>query len=620
MKTRPRHHGRPWGGNGGSVAATRRPRITARPDQAVRPHRAVARVFVATALLLAVPATWASAAHAAVWTVPAGARVFPSTPAGTRQSVSINAAGNEYEGFQIALRGGGGRHASAVWSTDSDALLTQNASLYQVGFVTIRRATTDSHAKTGPYPDPLIPRGFGQAITVPAGSSTVYVLVHVPYGTPPGTRTGTLHVTNGSETLDVPVALRVWDLGWQRLSTHTGFSVNVNAVHASIAGSGVKWNKASAQRILAAFYRMMQEHGVTPLMPNTLPPGVTADGRFDQNGFARDLSYYFVESGLDLPDVQIPWINWFPHTSWRRAIGSPQLHTYLTGVCQTYARYGWQRKAYAYIIDEPNSTAEERVAERYARALHAASAHAGFRCRFLLTDDPRPSAVSSSHAANRFLFDDVDIWASRYYYFFGRVPALRQQQARGKEIWWYPYANRVVSQIPNFVIEKSLADERVFGWQMHQWNVDGLLYWGFARWGDAVTGKGLRDTYRDPLSCVWRTGRVCNGEAMLVYPGYYPRYGLKNAYAPPVSSLRLEALRDGFEDREYLRLATAAGGHAYADGVCKTITWYPYPVRYGHVFQFPKYVKSASAFDGARVKLAQWIESQSGGAGADPAQ
>src|SRR5664279_884949 len=98
--------------------------------------------------------------------------------------------------------------------------------------------------------------------------------------------------------------------------------------------------------------------------------------------------------------------------------------------------------------------------------------------------------------------------------------------------------------MPNFVIDKSLADERVWGWLMQQWHVDGLLYWGVNRWGNARTGVvGSRDPYKDPISFIWSDGRVCNGEASIIYPGYYPRYGLTDRNAVPVSSLRLEAQR-----------------------------------------------------------------------------
>jgi len=188
---------------------------------------------------------------------------------------------------------------------------------------------------------------------------------------------------------------------------------------------------------------------------------------------------------------------------------------------------------------------------------------------------------------------------------------LHKLQAKGQQVWWYPYLNANVRQLPNFVIEKPLADQRVWGWLMYQWNTDGLLYWGFNRWGDARTDQGWRDPYQDPLSFVNLPNRLAgNGEAMLVYPGYYPRYGLNDPYAAPVSSLRLEALRDGFEDREYMKLAAATGsdGPAFVRSVIKSVTWYPYRVAYGHRFLFPKYTTSAAVFQAARERLAARIE------------
>ena len=64
-----------------------------------------------------------------------------------------------------------------------------------------------------------------------------------------------------------------------------------------------------------------------------------------------------------------------------------------------------------------------------------------------------------------------------------------------------------------------------------------------------------------------------------------------------MSSLRLEALRDGFEDLEYLKLATKLCGASFVDSVVKWITTYPYKIPYGHPFNFPKYVTSPAAYD-----------------------
>jgi len=259
-----------------------------------------------------------------------------------------------------------------------------------------------------------------------------------------------------------------------------------------------------------------------------------------------------------------------------------------------------------------------------ARTLHKASASVGFRARFMLTDDPRPRKLSRTLPANRFLWNDVDIWATRYHNYFGRVPILRKLQRRGVESWWYTYANSWIRQMPHFVLEKPLADQRAWGWLMHQWKVEGLLYWATNRWGSATNGRGYRDPYRDPLS--YQVGaHVYNGEAMLIYPGYYPRYGLDHPLAPPVSSLRLEALRDGLEDLEYMKMAEVCerGARRFVRDVVKTITWYPSTrkLKFGRVYTYPRYRRTQSWYSVARRQLAERIEPYwSGGANSSASQ
>lgn len=547
---------------------------------------ALVATLVAVGVFLAV----VSCAQAAVWTALGTVRVFPTTKAGAQQVVNLTAAGGEYVGEIVGLRGSVRRSVAVTWSPDSDPLLTGNTVLDQVAFVRITHPTTYSGAKPGLYPDPLLPRAFGQTFAVPAGSSSLYVLVHVPYETPAGTYTGTLHVANGTQQVDLPVSLKVWSFGWSRLSVRTGFTVNFGGLTNPIAT-----------------YTMLEQHGVSPLMPRTAPR-VQKDGAIDATAYANTLRPYLSADGLDMPTARLPWLSWCPAYPWKFLPGSSALLTYLTNVCRVYKDNGWQDKLVAYPVDEPTSRAAELRAQALAVTLHRASARVGFRAKFLLTDDPRPTTLGPMLPANKYLYNDVDIWCVRYYYFFGRVPVLRILRNRGAQVWWYPYYNSSVRKLPNFVIDKSLADEQVWGWLMYQWNVDGMLYWNVDRWGNARTGRGNRDPYQNPLSFEYPDGRVANGEACLIYPGYYPRYGLTNKSAPPVSSLRLEALRDGFQNLEYLKLATKLCGAAFVESVVKSVTTYPYPVKYGHLFNFPKYTTSPAVYSAARQKLAQAIE------------
>ncbi len=580
-----------------------------------RPGRLAVATMAVVTLAAALLLVWAAAAEASVWVIPAMSRAYPTTKPGSRQSISIDAAKNEYQGVQVCLRGSN-RKVRFSWSADSSPLITDpaNTSLFRVFYVKVTTPTTALRSRAGWYPDPLVPRAFGATQTVPGSvnpgpTTPFYILVHVPRDTPAGTYTATLHVENGSEVRDLPFTLRVWNFGWDKISTRSAFAVSQGNIKRSLPRnfSFAGQNKAT---VLRNFYTVMQQHGISPTVVHLLPK-VTNSGNTAEGEWADRVAPFLDEDdgAVGLQDNQLPFLRWFP---WSRSKSptSAAILSYLKQMTAVYKAHGWDRKSYVYILDETTKRSEELRAERYARLLHKADKATGARVKFLLTDDPRPHSLGGTKTANTFLYNDVDIWALRYYYFFGRVPAVRERKKAGKEIWWYSYTNASVRRTPSFVIDKPHIDSRIWGWMMEEWNVDGLLNWGFNRWGKATTGNGWRDPYRNPLSLV-QTHLRSNGDTCLVYPGYYPRYGLDSPTAGPVASLRLEALRDGLEEREYLKLAkTFSGGPALVDNALGKITQFPYKIVNANVFNFPKYTHSNATFDAQRARVAAFIEAQ----------
>ena len=157
----------------------------------VRPGRLAAAGLAVVTLTAVLLLFWAAAAQASVWVIPAMARAYPTTQPGARQSVSIDAAGNEYQGVQLCLRGGE-RKVRLTWSADSSPLIRDNAELFRVFYVKVTTPTTKLGSRKGWYPDPLVPRDFGALQSVPGSvnpgpTTPFYILVHVPLGTPAGT-------------------------------------------------------------------------------------------------------------------------------------------------------------------------------------------------------------------------------------------------------------------------------------------------------------------------------------------------------------------------------------------------------------------------------------------------
>ena len=133
----------------------------------------------------------------------------------------------------------------------------------------------------------------------------------------------------------------------------------------------------------------------------------------------------------------------------------------------------------------------------------------------------------------------------------------------GKETWWYvccvpkyPYAN--------WSMDYPTIEGRLLSWMTFANNVDGLLFWHVNYWGEnKIIDSG--DTYLD-----WNSACILNmtGDGTLTYP-------TPQGFA---ASIRLENIRDGIEDYDYLGLlAEKKGRHAairYYDNLIKSLKQY----------------------------------------------
>ena len=126
-----------------------------------------------------------------------------------------------------------------------------------------------------------------------------------------------------------------------------------------------------------------------------------------------------------------------------------------------------------------------------------------------------------------------------------RQVEFRPQQTKGDEVWWYvccgpgkPYAN--------LMIEWPAIDHRVLLWQNWKHDVTGFSYWGLCVWRDNLEGdKRWPEAKWNPATWRNQAGAAHNGDGQLIYPG---------PDRLPLSSIRLENLRDGIEDYEYFWL------------------------------------------------------------------
>lgn len=197
--------------------------------------------------------------------------------------------------------------------------------------------------------------------------------------------------------------------------------------------------------------------------------------------------------------------------------------------------HGWLDKAYWYPVDEPYRRDEYDRLIAAARTIHAIEPRAKVICPYYRNPEFAPDTTAIQH-----LIGSVDIWCALTSYF--HEDALAERRAAGDDIWWYTCCVPL-EPYPNFQIQMSSLDHRILFWLQRYYDIQGFLYWSVNTWTD--------DPYTT-LPAIWLDSRQCNAysDGLLLYPGP----------DGPVSSIRLELIREGLEDMHYFNLLERHAG------------------------------------------------------------
>lgn len=122
-------------------------------------------------------------------------------------------------------------------------------------------------------------------------------------------------------------------------------------------------------------------------------------------------------------------------------------------------------------------------------------------------------------------------------YAYERNKYMQLTQETGEIQWTYSCAGAQ----PGYKIDTTVLNLRVWPWMCHESGFEGTLNWENTMYTSYIGDK------IDPYVDAMRSAET-NGDGYLFYPGKL--YGLDE----PVTSVRLHALRDGYEDYEWLYL------------------------------------------------------------------
>jgi hypothetical protein len=421
--------------------------------------------------------------------------------------VRLSAAGNEAETAQLILRSAEGTRSVSVSVSPlqgpAGALPAEAVSLYQQHYIQVT-APENTHYPAGWYPDALVPLAPGGTVDLtPDANQGIWVKVAVPAGQPAGDYTGTVTVSGGGAL--VAIALRLTVHGFSlpdAARAATAFTIWYDQVawaHGVTAGTP----EYAALMDRYYWYQVSQR-----LIPDDLPIGTN----LEPVEYVRLAEPYLSDDRVT--GFRIPYYNGDILGKTRELV-------------ELLRDRGWLTKGYFYLgglIDEPQA-AKYPLVQQYCQQLRQIAPEV----RHIVTTTPVQA-----------LADDVQTWC----FPFGHYGAPMMEWVREhSHAWWYPLVGTVYP-LPSVFIDDNLIGTRLIAWMQHDFGIEGLLYWSttiFRKWNGSQYVD--RDTWADP------TGYPnTNGDGFLLYPG--KPVGIDG----PVATIRMEALREGIEDGEYLRL------------------------------------------------------------------
>ena len=537
-------------------------------------------------------------------------RVTPGqTPHGAL-SVTMKAAKNEYEAFQVVIRADENHSMNNVkvhvteLEGEQGKISMENIRMFREGMVYVRNSSPRAAYPTGLYPDPLIP--FVNPVTGdslrplhrvrketgivfegakysaypidlhPGESCVIWVDVFIPPGTPAGIYKGTFTAHSGEISASIPVTLKVWDFTLPQQATHRTHFGHFGR----IAGA---WDIDSHSKrykdIEMRFCRELAACRINPPIPHYLLPEVNDDGSITIIPERHEQLKKYIET-VHLLDFEVPRSPFMTSTS-NSPLPTPANQTDPAAIEKTKRYYrqmyqylkdnGWEKRAYVYLLDEPNSVKDYNQVINLAKAAEAGA------------PDLQRLVVEQTYKHDPAwpdLDDYVDIWCPLFGYIDRNT--IDEKLRQGDEVWSYTalvqpaayyhpqYETLKGKNPPYWHIDQPVMSYRVPAWINRQYGITGLLYWTTVQWNEdgpwLAPYMGPIGTYPPDFKPYKIHPSFYNGGGMLFYPGK------EAGFDGPVTSIRLKNLREGLEDYEYFAILDRHGQADFVKEMVNTIS------------------------------------------------
>jgi hypothetical protein len=555
-----------------------------------------------TSLVLLLVLFSAAAFAQSVTVADAMSKIHPSDGASSITTAEIHAAQNEFESFQLIVRGPASGVSATMGTLTGPGGATIPSSeirLFREAYLNITTAS-NTEGGTGMWPDALVPdvddmfneKRNAFPFDVPSGQNRViWVEVHVPQGQTPGTYTGSINVSGTGISASVPVTLLVWNFSLpstSNLASTFGMSWD-GACVAHFGSYDACGGDAGVERMHLLYARFMLNHRLTADVVYTGPTSCTGSS-CDWTHFDSTYGALFdgTDSSLRLPGakqttIRFIWTGTSDHyTAW----------------AQHFRAKGWFDRTYDYTCDEPPATCAWTDIPNRAAIVHGADPQ--FRTLVTTTiNEANTNGVTSSINILSPVVNFMDDKAGNSQFTGNQrsnYNSYLSSNSNNKLFWYQSCMSHSCGGVggdyfsgwPSVMVDDSSSQTRAQGMLSWMYGVSGMLYYETLLHLDTA------------WSTVYDSSFGGNGDGTLLYPGKPSIIGGTDDI--PVASIRLKMLREGLEDYEYMKLVSDLGDPGFAQSTGQAL----YPNVYSSN-------QPSSSIYNAREQLAQRILQLNGG-------
>jgi len=490
----------------------------------------------------------------AAWTETSMRKVFPTESPripGPPRQVNLTLARNEHEAFQIAVKPADAEPLRKVRielgefaDREGNVFPAEHIQWHVVGYIWVETPSGHPLARHLPNwcPDALLP---ARPFDVTDGrTQAVWLNFFAGPDLPPGLYSGSVKVrpANAPAT-EIKITIRVRDFALPR-------TPRLKTAFAIMDGFTRRTYGKITPELRRRGLDIMLDHRLNPDDISRTEPPAIQDLLYARE---RGMNTFNILNLVPKPKGDPLWTCLAPLEAYGPDFNR-ELAARLDGYTSELRKHGLSKMAYFYGFDERREDYDELIKSI---------------CSFLKQRYPEVSTFTTAgymYEKRKETPPDYEDHMDWYCPLTSRHdPDLsRKLRATGKQVWWYvccgpqhPYANFASMDYP-------AIEGRLLAWMTYGYRVDGLLFWHVNYWG-----KNKIIDWQDPYldwdpTCIARM----TGDGALTYP----------APGGPVSSIRLENVRDGSEDYDYLSILADLKGERAAldhfDRLVRTMTDY----------------------------------------------